>query len=278
MVDSYFEIGTSHIVCQDYAIHGEFNGMKYGIVSDGCSTAEHSEIGAQVLCHVAKHYVTLFYHSGMFKECSIETLSSVLGNSILKRADDLRKLYPIIPAALQATLLVTVSAHDMVFLFAWGDGIIIECYEDPKLDIITKIDYSANAPFYLVSDELQYRDFVSEKGIEPDKIITTIYDNHTNSIETRTESHPFQKAYTFSYCKDLCASRMRSITLCTDGLLSYRDHDKCPIDYIDFISEFTQFKSTTGEFVKRRMKFFEKRLKNNQWSHYDDVATATILL
>jgi len=53
--DSYFEIGSTHLVCQDYALSGLYKDMCYGIVSDGCSSAENSEIGAQILCHGARY-------------------------------------------------------------------------------------------------------------------------------------------------------------------------------------------------------------------------------
>lgn len=275
MVDSYFEIGNSHVVCQDYALHGIIGDMQYGIIADGCSNAEHSEIGAQILCHVARYYMALYYHTGLFRECTIDTLSLILGNSILKRADDLRKLYPITPTALQATLLIIVAIQKEIFLFVWGDGVIIERYKTSE-NLITKIDYSANAPFYLVTDKKKYKEFLlKDKNTEPQKIIETFrIQNSLQISHSVTEESPFYLPYTF---KILDYNSIISITVSTDGILSYQDKNKNPIDLSEIIPDFIQFKSINGEFIKRRMSFFKKTMQKKEWFHYDDIATTTII-
>ena len=106
--DSYFEIGNTHQICQDYALSGNYKDMYYSVVSDGCSSAEHSEIGAQILCHVARYNLQLHYD--LFVEgVKQTTMMSLLGNSILRRADELRKLYPISRDALQPFISVTTT-------------------------------------------------------------------------------------------------------------------------------------------------------------------------
>lgn len=284
MVDSYFEIGNSHLVCQDYALHGIYENMQYGIVADGCSNAEHSELGAQILCHVARYYLTVYYHTGLFEECSAKVLSSTIGNSILKRADDLRKLYPITPAALQATLLIIIAIEKEIFIFMWGDGVIIERYtppehpDSPPLSLITKIDYSANAPFYLVSDLKKYKDFLlNDKGIaEPKRII----ENYRDDEKVRDEVSlafflPFYSPYV---SKNTNKGNMVSVSICSDGILSYKNENKNPVDFLKIVPELTQFKSKSGEFVKKRMAFFKKSIQKKQWTHFDDIATATIIM
>jgi len=288
MIDSYFEIGNSHQVCQDYALHGTFEDMEYGIVADGCSTAEHSEIGAQILCHVARYYLTLHYHSGLFKDCTINTLSSILGNSILKRADDLRKLYPITPSALQATLLIIVAIKDKVYTFMWGDGVIIERYKLPKsknvtkeyiINTATKIDYSANAPFYLCTNKEQYENFLlREKGIAEPKKITYLYSQRDIGDTEFTLTHQLERLFHLPFTSVQPREDFISITIATDGILSYRDENKTPIDFLDIVPEVSIFKSKTGEFVKKRMTFFKRSAQKKQWTHYDDIATATIVM
>lgn len=287
MIDSYYEIGSSHMGCEDYSLHGTFEGMKYGIVADGCSTAEHSEIGAQILCHVARYYLTLHYHSGLFKECTINTLSSILGNSILKRADDLRKLYPITPSALQATLLIIVAIEEKVYTFVWGDGVIIEKHLLPTsreitkkyiVDTALKIDYSANAPFYLGTDKEAYENFLlTNKGITEPKKTVNSYGHDIGETKLRLiyqMEYPFHLPFTSIQPRE----DFISITIATDGILSYRDENKTPIDFLDIVPEVSVFKSKIGEFVKKRMTFFKRSAQKKQWTHYDDIATATIIM
>ncbi len=167
--DSYYSIGDKHQVCQDYALHGSEGDMEYVIVADGCSSAKFSEVGAQILCHAAKFHVNLCFQTGMFEQCSLDTLSSVLGNSILKRINEVRVSYPVDKEALEATLLIAVKVGGKVFVFVWGDGVIIERYrteEGHVFQIVADIDFTCNAPFYLTGDPEQYFKNLKNKGYE----------------------------------------------------------------------------------------------------------------
>jgi len=277
MIDTYFEIGDSHLNCEDYALHGTIDSMEYGIIADGCSSAEHSEIGAQILCHVARYYIEFYYQTGIFFKLPLRDMVLLLEGSIRKRADELRKLYPITPEALQATLMAIIKIKNTNFLFVWGDGIVIERYASPdnhsiRQNLITKIEYAENTPFYLVTDEKRYKSFFKSKGIEEPKKIIETFTNDQKRHET--EGH-FNLPYMFKFDKEI---NLKSITICTDGILSYMNENKKPIDFLTIAPEFTKFKSTTGEFVKRRMSFFKKSVDKKQWTHYDDIATATIIM
>ena len=49
-------IGRKHIEkdlpCQDYSLSGNNNGVNFIMVSDGCGSKAHSEVGAQYLCEI----------------------------------------------------------------------------------------------------------------------------------------------------------------------------------------------------------------------------------
>ena len=55
--DCYYEIGHSHIFCEDYALAGIVNNIGYAIVSDGCSSSDNVDVGARVLAHIAKVFL-----------------------------------------------------------------------------------------------------------------------------------------------------------------------------------------------------------------------------
>jgi hypothetical protein len=265
--DSYFEIGCAHNVCQDYALHGSYEDMVYGIVSDGCSSAPFSEIGAQGLCHVAKHYLITFYRSGLFINADKVTIANTLRSCIIQRADDIRKLYNVPQKSLQATLLITFAIKNRVFVFAWGDGVIIK-RTDFGTEII-QIDYPpSNAPVYPVLDSVGY---LAEYPDTRKKIVSCISDGKILSDYDFTGNTLFSPFI-------LIDDNIAYITICTDGLLSYKNKDKDPIAHYKMAAEVTDYASSTGVFVERCMKFLKRKNLKNGITHYDDVACASLIL
>jgi len=272
MVDSYYGIGGGHLVCQDYALHGSLNEMEYVIVSDGCSSADYSEIGSQVLCHAARYHLTLCYQTGLFKECSMDTLCSFLGNSILKRIDEVRKIYPITRDALEASLLIAVKIKSEFYIFAWGDGVIIENFQKEdgfQYQHILDIDHQ-NKPFYLVNDRDR---FYQKFGIDFFEHHYFIYESDTDTA--CTESVPFDKPYTkhFTTYKDLV-----SLTICSDGITSFKDIKKEPIPLSIMVPQFVSFKTVVEGYVKKRIFFMKRDAVKNGWTHYDDISSGTIII
>jgi hypothetical protein len=292
--DSFYSIGDKHQVCQDYALHGELApDLQYAIVADGCSSAEHSEIGAQILCHAAKYQIALSYQSGLFHECSLKSLSCMLSNSILKRIQEVRLSYPISSKALEATLFIALYAPSKVFVFGWGDGVIIEhyrlegLYNGTEFDAVTEIDFSGNAPFYLVCDREHYLKDLQGKGYDDPQ--TTLTHHYQNVVEGKrgeidlisrdkpTDGSPYR------WCLDMNNRvhpdrKLISVTVCSDGVKSFQDMDKKPVKLMDIVPEVIGYKSTEGEFVKKRMFFLKRKAQKNNWSHFDDIGCGTIFI
>ena len=55
-IDHLLKKGKTHKICEDYIISG-YNPAPYIILSDGCSSSKNTDVGARVLCHVAKQYL-----------------------------------------------------------------------------------------------------------------------------------------------------------------------------------------------------------------------------
>jgi hypothetical protein len=271
--DSYFEIGSSHIVCQDYALSGSYDGMTYSIISDGCSEAEHSEIGAQIICHVAKHTIILLHQSRIFKQCDLDALSSLLGNSIFKRIDDIRKLYPIPQASLQATLHIALAYGNNAYTFSWGDGVIISKWSTGEINV-KEISYPCGAPIYLVTDEQAYRNDRRDSN-EPCEVVVKDYWLGTDAVPTVVD----KSQDPFKCIASLYTPRLQSsITICSDGIKSYKEKNIIDISLLTMAAEFTDFASTDGVFVECCMKFLKKKALKMQWSHYDDICCGAIII
>jgi len=273
--DSYFEIGCSHLVCQDYAISGCIDDIHYAIVSDGCSSAPHSEIGAQVLCHVAKYYVETYARIGLFECLDLNMIANLLKVSICKRANEIQKIYPISPMALQATLMIATATPNELTIVAWGDGIIVtkeSFVGGTPYYKITEIEYPTNAPFYITLDKKAY---LME---HPDSKVlwkSHFYCDGTTELHDTREHEDFPP---FISRMDIKESN-GFVALCTDGLKSYQDENKKPVSFIDMAREVTNFASSDNNvFLTRNMNFLKRKILKKSWSHFDDLGCAVISL
>lgn len=275
--DHYFEIGSTHFVCQDYALSGEFDGTYYAIIADGCSSAEHTEVGAQILCYAAQYYIQAFFREGMFFEssvnASIETLSKILATTITKKADEIRKLYPISQNALQATLLIVVARDNNIWVFTYGDGVIIQKYieaDKSEVFVVTDLDYTSNAPNYLiVNKELYTKQYPDTFLVETSRLI-----NGNEGTITKEECSPIiYKSYKFPVQNTL----LKSVTICSDGIKTFQKGNDSQL-LITMAKEFTNYKSDNGVFVQRCMNFLKRKNIKDGIVHHDDISCATILL
>jgi serine/threonine protein phosphatase PrpC len=266
--DSYFEIGSSHMVCQDYALSGNYKDMWYGIVSDGCSSAEFSEIGAQVLCHVTKNILMVYYDLFLNGSVTPEFIAQLLATSIRVKADEVRKIYPISRDSLQATLLIAVVINGFMFTFVWGDGVIILGWD--KNITVTEIDYpDTNAPVYLMTDIESYKRKFEDKLTKR----VCIYNHREYATNKNIVSRPFEEPIVD--CRKTGPGDF--ILLCTDGLTQYQDQNKKPIDIHEILPLILDYPNFNGQFVKRTMNFLKRDLARKNWSHADDVGIVTLI-
>ena len=289
--DSYFEIGSSHLVCQDYALSGNYKDMWYGIVSDGCSSNEYSEIGANILCHVTKNFLFLYYDLFFNDTITADYIAGLLANSIRAKADEVRKVYPISRDSLQATLLVSVVVKKAditkAFIFAWGDGVIIRFFMTAVSKVeflcVEEFDYpKTNAPVYLMTDHESYEKKFTEEGCVKQRKLVAL-DPITFKVDI--ESKGIDLINLAGNAEEFWAPQVHSyflrpgdfIILATDGLTQYKDQNKKPIETVSIIPSILAYPNYNGQFVKRTMNFLKRDLVRKNWSHADDIGIATII-
>ena len=192
-LDSYFKKGSTHEVCEDYALTGAHGLLNYSIVSDGCSACDNVDIGARLLSLIAADTIRYYYRIGVFGKQPIPFSIEEIKKSILKRIAETSSFLKLENTAFSATLLITVDIFGgPSFFLGWGDGYFIEKKKDSTL--FTKIEFQSSAPFFLnyyiqednslLSAIDQYKDFsgvkkvivseyLSKKGASPVLIRTT---------------------------------------------------------------------------------------------------------
>jgi len=261
--DIFLEIGSQHKVCEDYIIQGS-DPTPYIILSDGCSSSNNTEMGARILCHLAKQY--LRYRCDELASIEHEKM----GRWIIHNAEMAARQMGLTMSCLDATLLVAFELDDQIKIFVYGDG----CFfvHDPELGrMMTKVDYSNNAPYYLsyLIDDYRNEQYHEMKN---HKTITRYAEKEVTGSDLVAYDHP-----TYFFCPK---NRFSSMFISSDGLLSFIVENPAKrrnIDPLEIIPDMMAFKNTKGEFLKRRMKKAMKDLSNKGINHYDDLSVGAFI-
>ena len=137
--DCAYYIGTTHEVCQDYALAGKSSIA----VSDGCSGSPNSDIGSRVLSITA-----------MNKMVELDSLNNFDEKECILLARPAIKMLNIPNECLDATLLGAVLYENVLEKFytleamCYGDGVIAIKTIDEEITIIN-CTYIDNYPFYI---------------------------------------------------------------------------------------------------------------------------------
>jgi len=261
--DSYFSIGKSHTVCQDYALAGE----NYVIVSDGCSSSPDTDFGARLLAKV----------------CEQELIAQdydYSGDAIIYKADAMANHIGLTRQCLDATLITAYRIGGLVHVRMYGDGAVIARTRGGEIHCHT-IAYKHNAPAYLSYRlDLKRAELYCDKsedgfcgGIDYMDGVTTDHGFHGH---TGLESHE----WSFRECEfDL-------VMITSDGLESFvktivgdttKSLEAVPLSKV--VDQIVDIKGFKGKFAERRYrKFLNKFCPENGWQNNDDFSLAAIYL
>ena len=192
-LDSYFQKGYGHDVCQDFScvqntnvIGGVDIGYGLSIVSDGCSMShkyfKEVDFGARVLAYASRwisleasfHYHDMIDNFNLYRECIANKTVDLLNKSKIS--------FGVSEYFADATLLMAFGyAKDnknKAKVFAWGDGNIFIKYKDGTKEIVN-INFTSGAPYYLsyFMNEKRRKSYESEYGTFPVYINRYIIEN-----------------------------------------------------------------------------------------------------
>ena len=259
--DSYFAIGKSHTVCQDYARAGNC----FAIVSDGCSSSPDSDFGARALTMAA-----------------IEVLES-FGDQFPNQGDRMmRQAVLYVPHSLpveclDATLLAAYPQEDgRIQVIVCGDGIVFGIKHDG--DIVSYEISMGGMPNYLsyLLDQERSRRYAASG---PDKF--TVQKRVVGADDT-VKSDQTDEWHFRSGCPDVACrfnpAEYKFVGVATDGLLSFQHRETlAPIPLGEVLKHVTDIRVPTGAFVQRSSKFFlQKTCPKLGWQHSDDYGVAMI--
>lgn len=259
--DIFLDKGTSHFICEDYALHGK----DYIIISDGCSSSKHTDVGARILSHHAEsqiEIIKLIFNNKI--DININEVERIFRNRVITKTLKTSNSMEIEKNFLDATLLIAFELNENILIFAYGDGIIKYKFKFENFINSIEIDYN-NEPYYL-SYDINYSDGKLVYKNNFNKNFYTINSTYNNILVSYLIE--IGKPYVFNFQKNL----LDFIVLSTDGMNTFQNKS----NQINPWNDTLDFKNFTGEFLKRRMFRILKEYKKQDIDHYDDLGLGII--
>lgn len=254
-VDHFLKIGNSHRICEDYIISGT-DPIPYVILSDGCSSSQHTDIGARILCHKAFNYLYSF----------LDFLDNInfdrAGVRIIDQAKSVASLIPLPENCLDATLIMAYCLDDKVYISVYGDGHIL--LRDKNTLKHYSITFSDNAPFYLnyytnPKREMAFGQRGNSKIFSESLFVDKEKKIYGDQVISKRE--PFTLTLSFKFYD--------SILIASDGLESF-NFENCPDAHM--WKSLTDFKSLNGKFLLRRARKVINEYEKKGFVHHDDIS------
>lgn len=243
-IDSFFKMGKDHKKCEDYIIHGN-DPFPYVILSDGCSSCLHTDVGARILAHQLKKNL---------KNISINFYPYI--ELVLYESRELAKSLFLHEECLNCTLLCIFIQEETVYSFIIGDGAVIFKEKEKEVDFLHH-SFSNNTPFYIS---------YFNKELETKK---------TLKIETNNMIQ--HESFNNFYIKKWPINNLEYILLVSDGLESF-NNGFTDIKFIELVKDLTDFKNVNGSFIERKVKRILKNYEKEGFYPSDDISVGGIHL
>lgn len=258
--DSFFRMGSTHHVCQDYAAAGEANGLAYAALSDGCSSSPDTDFGARFMVQSFRKDVG-WDPNAYTLACRAARMAENTGLSI---------------RCLDATLLMVMMGDLHAEIWRSGDGVVAWRRRDGTC-YFNQIAFGQNAPRYLsyqlsAEHERQHRELspmvTVRVGVRP--VGAAKWDVSSQAYPIGALS-PLECWYLDRHEHDLAL-------VFSDGVESFLDATSAPVSLEAVLDELLAFKGLQGQFVARRCGRFLKACADRGWTHSDDLSVAGIYL
>jgi hypothetical protein len=273
--DYYVKMGSEHIVCQDYGIAGKTKGgNSWAAISDGCSAISNPKSP-----HHPPGFPYTDYGSRFVVRGAVIELDEAEGQDdfnvwhafehAAKAADQLG-----LPSdALDATLVMAYEQKALFQTAMYGDGVIVTLTRDNILSYLT-VEFDQNAPYYLSYSKANGRRDAYHRICKSQTVTYRRRELDGTWQEPLTETVPiFGWGQHREYPKD----NYKLVLVCSDGLKSFQDKSaNLPLETV--LDQLCTFKGLNGEFLTRRLNFFQKTCQDLGWRHYDDLSIAGLAL
>ena len=260
--DCAFAIGTTHRVCEDYAICND-NAV---VVADGCSSSPNTDFGARILARSA----LLLLDCLAFGPDRTDFIKAIVFN-----AQQVMRNLHFESNALDATLLFASAdkSKKLTRAFVYGDGMVVGRQRDGNF-VVSRFSYKDEWPFYpsmLVDDDKLERYITAGHG--------DCFYQFFSKIENKYVEIDAPNSQDLLFWFD----DFDLVLLFSDGFGHFYElvetetsKSKQDVPWQDVLDLFLEFKNFKGPFVQRRMDRFLKECKKRNWHNADDISAAAI--
>jgi hypothetical protein len=252
--DAFHATGARHAVGQDYALAGVGVAGPFAVVSDGCSGAADSDVGARLVALAAAE--------------QLRETGTVSVERAAARAGEMVAALGLSRGCLDATLLAIWLEGDQIRVVVAGDGAVVALADGRAPDLwVVSADDAPPYPSYWL-DEGRLRSYLARHGRRQ-------IERYSGALLLERRHEASGAAFTLS----LSAARHRAVIVTSDGASSFRDREGRRVATPRIAAELGAFATTAGRFVVRRCRrFLGRTCRERGWRHDDDLAAAAIHL
>jgi len=263
--------------CQDHALSVTDEHTSCAAISDGCSAGAETDMGARVLTFSAIAAMRAYHE---------EVGGSICATRVVEKVNEQQRL---VLASVRAAL--SLARDDMLATCGYvyltqkggvahlaGDGVIALKYRSGN---ITMYHYDwGKAPFYpQYREEASGAGYVREHGTQETDALTEEEWHYQQGSEipiVRTGSRTFTVAegmcgVTKVFSKEALSDEIDAVALFTDGVMRVEN-----VEWQQVVRELLSFKTTAGQFVKRRLSRALKDFRELGKGPLDDIACAVV--
>lgn len=274
--------GTRHArvgePAQDFAMHRDLHTVAWGIVSDGCSSAGRTDLGARLWALAL---------DDLWRQRVTEPGWMATTHSARARLDVLRSIAPALPRGavdndLQATLAMAVGSRDEAFGWIAGDGALLALYADGHIELVEH-RFTANLPaypVYLTTPEATAR-FIewSRQRQQVLEVHRTRFHLFGSVLSSEVTTVPIDETLSFACLRhdfDLArrvegAPALSALFAVTDGIAS-----RPRTEVSATLSDLCTFHNLTGSFLRRRVGWLSGQWATQRTLPQDDLSVAGV--
>jgi hypothetical protein len=270
-------IGKTHLVCEDYALDGN-RLFPYVIISDGCSSSCHTDVGARLLSLCLEDVLVRIVNKKGIPSDKLHDYYHYIGNTAIQNAYSKSRSLGLDPQCLDASasLAFKEPLSKKFITYMYGDGHIIHKGINGRMTHV-RIGFEKETPFYLsyTSDSGKvktYDDFSRKINPRGNIKTTTITVYENDGLEKTTDLKKYNCPTIFTFD----GLNTDFLAIASDGIGTFASPQKGGIPAEEAVKEVLAFRLTNGRFVKRRLKrAIECYNKQGVYNH-DDISLGVI--
>ena len=277
--DSHFVIGKKHITqnspCQDHALSGQVGDNLFAVVSDGCSSGRHTDIGARIIT-----CATITAIKACLQQTNdLAVLPGLIHQTLIEHAQQTVVQMGLDNQDLLATCVYAIVTPAGGFVHILGDGHVAINYRNGDLQLINT-EWQNNTPYYPADNRKQL--FIADhsrtdqgaKSFELERV--SIIQGVVTTEKSFIGINQAVAGYVFPITEEQLET-IEVISLASDGMGRFKK-DGAFLPLLETVQTFTSFKNWVGEFVKRRLSRGLLDYGRSAIVPDDDVAIAAIHL